>query len=126
MKMVSSSITGLREELEDTRKKQKISIERAFLHSFINHNFERDAKFVVTDGSKDGGIDAILQTHSKTPQAFVFQSKYCDSIFKKTPSPLSVSFYADFDSLPDIYCPRLRVTLTRWKKREIVFGFYCS
>lgn len=102
--MFGNSIVGFREELEDIRKKQKVSIEGAFLRWFINHNFEKDARFVITDGPNDGGIDAILQRSSKKPQAIVLQSKYCAGVFdKKQSSPLSVSFYADFDSLPDIF-----------------------
>lgn len=102
--MISSSVVGLSEELENIRKKEKCSIESAFLRWFIYHNFERDCKFIITDGNHDGGIDAVLQKTSKKPQIIVVQSKYCNAIFKnKTPSPLSVPFYTDFDSLPDIF-----------------------
>lgn len=102
--MISSSVIGLKEELETIRNKEKCSIEGAFLRWSLYHNFEKDFKFVITDGNKDGGIDAILEKPSKKPQAIVLQSKYCDSIFKgKTPSPLNVSSYTDFDSLPDIF-----------------------
>ena len=100
--MTKASIVGLKKGLQSIKKKQKCSIEGAFLRWFIYNNFERTCKFLITDGSNDGGIDAILEGSGK--RVFVIQSKYCGDIFKKkTPSSLSVNSYTDFDSLPDIF-----------------------
>jgi hypothetical protein len=109
--MLSNSIAGLKEELESLRQKEKCSIEGSFLRWFIYHNFEKDCHFTITDGNKDGGIDAILEKLGKKPKIFVVQSKYCEDIFKnKTPSPLQVSLYTDFDSLPDIFASKGKLT----------------
>lgn len=102
--MTISSVVGLKKELNAVRRKTKCSIEGAFLRWFIDHNFEKDCKFSITDGSNDGGIDAILEKPGKARKVFVVQSKYCGDVFKsKTPGSLPVSFYTDFDSLPSIF-----------------------
>ena len=102
--MTRTSVIGLKKELEFIKRKEKCPIEGAFLRWFIYHNFEKDCRFLITDGPKDGGIDAILERSGKRPKVFVVQSKFCGDIFKKkTPSSLPINFYTDFDSLPDIF-----------------------
>jgi len=71
--------------------------EKAFLLWFITAYSEKelsDPSIIVTDGKKDGEIDAII-FDSKT---FVIQSKFSESPFVGQPKLLSIGDYTKFDN----------------------------
>jgi len=58
-------------------------------------------EIVITDGPKDGGIDAIVERGNSI---YIVQSKFNDAIFSgREPTPLPISFYNDFDKLPEFF-----------------------
>ena len=104
--MVSiSSAEGLKEELERIQNANRCSKDRSFLHWYLNHNFEKEVKYEITDGPNDGCIDAIVELKRGRMLGFaVVQAKYCEAIFKRRqPSPLPIASYMEYDALPETF-----------------------
>jgi hypothetical protein len=75
-------------------------LNKALLKWYIVAKFG-DVKYTITDGPKDGGIDAVIKLDDVL---YVLQSKFKNTIFiGRKPPPLPPSIYSEFDKLPEFF-----------------------
>jgi len=88
--------------LEQKRQEKRCKMETAFIRWYIDTRFEETCEKHITDGPSDGGIDALVFDKQTI---YVIQSEFCREIFdgRKSPSPLSVKKYAQFDGLVGLF-----------------------
>lgn len=91
-----------KKHLLNIKNEKRISIEKAFIHFYTNVRFEEEYEKKITDGPRDGGIDAVVFNYKKI---YVIQAEFCNELFykKRKLSPLSIKKYALFDSLPTLF-----------------------
>jgi AIPR protein len=74
---------------------------RAFIKWYVRTRFGTAATCDITDGTSDGGIDAIVtEPRLKSNAIYVLQSKFHDGFWKGRDTPLSIAQYLAFDSMP--------------------------
>lgn len=100
--MPKELINSFKQSLVNIKNQKNIRIEKAFIHWYLDTRFGKSYNKCITDGPKDGGIDAIA-VRDKT--YYIVQAEFCNDIFdgKTKISPLSPKKYAQFDALPDIF-----------------------
>ena len=101
MPMIPVNYQALAEELNDYLKKAEdyrgSKVERSFIDWYIKARFGASQDFKVTDGAKDGGIDAI----GKDDQTVIFlQMKYGT---RPRSSTLTSDEVADFERVHDSF-----------------------
>jgi AIPR protein len=87
--IMRSAVTGLKAEL-GRKPFRQMKPERAFIGWYVLARYGKDTTCEITDGPKDGGIDAIATEGAIT---VVIQSKYESSLQLRTASPQEVAAF---------------------------------
>lgn len=100
--MTNTIISDFKAKLNNIKISRRTQLETAFLHWYVDTQFDTRYEKKVTDGPRDGGIDAVVFGDETV---FVIQSEFCQDIFveDKKISPLSTKKYAQFDGLYYIF-----------------------
>ena len=92
-------------ELVGIGRKMRCELPRSFVHWFVQTRFEAERTPEITDGTLDGGIDALVHSEGLT---FVVQTEFEESFFRGLSfvSPLDPKKYAQFDALPATFADK--------------------
>lgn len=85
-----------------TKGPRHLTIERAFVSWYLATRFGGAAETWVTDGARDGGIDAVVDFEGLT---YIVQTEFSHIGLKhpRSGGPLSVKKYGQFDALPAVF-----------------------
>lgn len=87
--------------LTELRRINSVDLPKAFLRWYIETKFGKKISPMITDGARDGGIDAVVEIDNSL---YVLQSKFNEALFNNNkPIPLPISCYSEFDKLPEFF-----------------------
>jgi len=99
--MIDESTVSFKNLLQKVAAEKNKRIDTAFVWWYTETKFGKNCDIHVTDGSSDGGIDAVVFDDDL---AYVIQSEFCGDLFQgKRPSALSPKKYSQFDSTVNIF-----------------------